>query len=162
MDAFSASCVLLRDVADDDLDDFFEHQIDPVANHMAAFTRKNPSDREAFNAHWAKIRGNPDIVIKTIMFGDCVAGHIAVYGPPQEKEVTYWIGKDFTGRGLATEALSRFLGEFKSRPLFAHAAKDNLASIRVLEKNGFVISGHDRFFANARGEEIDEVIMKLG
>jgi len=40
-------------------------------------------------------------------------------------------------------------------------AKDNIASVRVLEKCGFVISGYDQGFANARGEEIEEVIMIL-
>jgi RimJ/RimL family protein N-acetyltransferase len=43
----------------------------------------------------------------------------------------------------------------------AFTAKDNIVSIRVLEKCGFVVSGHDRGFANVRGEEIDELILKL-
>jgi RimJ/RimL family protein N-acetyltransferase len=48
-----------------------------------------------------------------------------------------------------------------SRPLVGRAAKDNVASIRVLQKCGFVLTGEDRGFANARGEEIDEVILTL-
>ncbi len=53
------------------------------------------------------------------------------------------------------------LAEVVERPLHARAAKDNLASIRVLEKCGFVISGYDHGFADARGEEIEEVVMIL-
>ena len=34
-------------------------------------------------------------------------------------------------------------------------------SIRVLEKCGFTICGHDRGIANARNEEIDEVVLVL-
>lgn len=49
----------------------------------------------------------------------------------------------------------------KGRPLYARAAKDNVASIRVLEKCGFRISGYERAFANARGEEIEEAILEL-
>jgi len=39
------------------------------------------------------------------------------------------------------------------------AAADNLASLRVLQKCGFTISAHSRFHANARGAEIDEVLL---
>jgi RimJ/RimL family protein N-acetyltransferase len=53
------------------------------------------------------------------------------------------------------------LNDFKQRPLYARAAQDNIASIRVLEKCGFIISDYDKGFANARGEEIEEVIMIL-
>ena len=62
---------------------------------------------------------------------------------------------------LATAALAALLREVSIRPLHGRAASDNLASIRVLEKCGFVIVGTDRGFANARGAEIDEVILRL-
>ena len=76
-------------------------------------------------------------------------------------EVTYWIGKTYWGKGVATKALSLFLAEQKTRPIFARAAHDNSGSIRVLEKCGFVIVGHDSAYANARGQDVDEVIMEL-
>jgi L-amino acid N-acyltransferase YncA len=41
------------------------------------------------------------------------------------------------------------------------AAKDNVASLRVLEKCGFTVVGYEKGFANARGEEIEEVILEL-
>jgi len=47
--------VLLRDVRDADLGVLFEHWTDPEANRMAAFTAKDPTDREAFDARWAKL-----------------------------------------------------------------------------------------------------------
>jgi RimJ/RimL family protein N-acetyltransferase len=48
-----------------------------------------------------------------------------------------------------------------TRPMHAHAAADNAGSIRVLEKCGFRITGHDRGFALARDAEIDEVALRL-
>jgi ribosomal-protein-alanine N-acetyltransferase len=39
--------------------------------------------------------------------------------------------------------------------------KDNVGSIRVLEKCGFVKVGEERGFANARGMEVEEVVMEL-
>jgi RimJ/RimL family protein N-acetyltransferase len=58
--------------------------------------------------------------------------------------------------------LRDLLAEEPERPLHARVAADNPASRRVLEKCGFVVSGHDRGFANARGEEIDELVLTLG
>jgi len=156
-----ARSVMLRDVIQDDLPTFFEQQLDPDANHMAAFTAKNPADREAFTAHWAKILGDDTITIKTILFEGHVAGHVLSHAWFGTLEVSYWIGKDFWGRGIATRALAEFLGDLKVRPLYARAAKDNVASIRVLKKCGFTISGVDKGLANARGKEVEEYILKL-
>jgi RimJ/RimL family protein N-acetyltransferase len=57
--------------------------------------------------------------------------------------------------------LRELLGVVPDRPLYARAAADNAGSVRVLEKCGFVLTGHERGFANARGEEIDEVVLTL-
>ncbi|HST03124.1 MAG TPA: GNAT family N-acetyltransferase [Chloroflexia bacterium] len=153
--------VILRDVVEDDLPVFFEYQQDPLANHMAAFTSKNPADREAFMAHWARILSDDTVTTKTILLADQVVGSVGSYVQSGETEVTYWIGREHWGKGIATDALSQLLEQVKVRPLHARAAKDNLSSIRVLEKCGFAITGYDRGFANARGEEIEEVIMEL-
>jgi RimJ/RimL family protein N-acetyltransferase len=48
-----------------------------------------------------------------------------------------------------------------TRPLYARAASDNAASIRVLTKCGFLIVGEGRGFAHGRGEETDEVVLRL-
>ncbi|MGW6302919.1 GNAT family N-acetyltransferase, partial [Streptomyces niveus] len=65
------------------------------------------------------------------------------------------------GRGTATAALAALIEIVGTRPLHAHAAADNAGSIRVLEKCGFVITGHGRGFAQARQGEIDEVLLTL-
>ncbi|NUT93866.1 MAG: GNAT family N-acetyltransferase, partial [Saccharothrix sp.] len=48
--------VALRSVEDADLDALFEQMRDPVAVRMAAFTAKDPDDRDAFDRHMAKVR----------------------------------------------------------------------------------------------------------
>jgi RimJ/RimL family protein N-acetyltransferase len=156
-----ASHVQLRDVIASDLPIFFKQQLDPTANYMAAFTAKDPTDREAFRAHWAKILADEGITMRTILFEGEVAGYVSTHGWFGEPEVTYWLGKAYWGRGLATQALATFLRVQEVRPLLARAAKDNLASIRVLQKCGFVLTGETTGFANARGEEIEEVILTL-
>jgi RimJ/RimL family protein N-acetyltransferase len=153
--------VTLREVKDEDLLIFFEQQRDPAANYMAAFTAKDPLDLNAFQRHWAKIRGDNGVAIRTILFQGRIAGHVAIFGPPSEREVTYWLGKEYWGKGIATRALSLFLRTLPTRPVYARAAKDNLPSLRVLEKCGFMVCGHSKFFANARGKEVEEVVLKL-
>ena len=157
------SNILLREVIEDDLVIFFEQQQDPASNWMAAFTAKDPTDWAAFAAKWAKIRAEATGIAKTIVHGGRVAGNVLCFVAPWsgQREVSYWIGRDHWGRGLATRALAAFVGGLAGRPLYARAAADNAASIRVLEKCGFVLIGRDRGFANARGAEIEEVVLEL-
>ncbi len=152
------SDVLLRDVTESDLPIFFEQQLDPDATQMAAFPAR---DRDAFTAHWTKILGDETVTIKTILLDGRVAGNIVSFEQFGKPQVGYWLGKNYWGKGVATKALSAFLGQVKVRPLYAHVAKHNIASIRVLEKCGFTICGEDKGFSNASGEEVEEFILKL-
>ena len=156
-----ADDIVLRNVTQQDLPIFFEQQLDPEANRMAAFTSKDPSDRDAFTAHWAKIMGDTAIVKQTIVFEGRVAGSVVSFQLFGKPSVAYWLGREFWGKGIATRALAQFLGVVATRPLYARAAKDNVASIRVLEKCGFTICGEEKGFSNARGEEIEELILEL-
>jgi RimJ/RimL family protein N-acetyltransferase len=128
---------------------------------MAAFTAEDPTDRDAFMARWERILGDDTMTAKTVVVGQQVVGHVASFERDGLPEVTYWIGEEHWGRGYATEALSRFLRELNRRPLYARVAKDNKASIRVLGKCGFEVTGREKGYANARGEEIEEFIMIL-
>ncbi|MFF5478558.1 GNAT family N-acetyltransferase [Streptomyces sp. NPDC012935] len=152
--------VELREVHDSDLPVFYRQLNDPEALRMAAFTPKDPEDRDAFDAHWRRIRSSDD-VLRTILADGDVVGSAAVYGEPGEREVTYWVDRAYWGRGVATAALRGLLAQVPERPLYARAAADNEGSLRVLHKCGFRVSAHARGFANARGEEIDEVVLHL-
>ena len=155
--------VTLRKVADGDLDAFFAHQQEWEAVHMAAFTAKDPLDRDAFDERWRRMRTSGDVTVRTVFVDGVVAGHVASWVDPElgAPEVTYWIGREYWGRGIATVALRAFLDVFAARPLLGRAAADNVASLRVLEKCGFVVVGESRGHANARGEEIAEVLLRL-
>ena len=153
--------VLLREITLSDLALFYEQQLDPEAIYMAAFTAKDPGNKAAFLAHWAKVLDDETIILRTIVIEDQVAGHIACHRWFGEPEISYWIGREFWGRGIATRALSAFLKEATARPLFARVAKDNQASIRVLEKCGFKQTGEDKGFSNARGYEVEEFVFSL-
>ena len=161
MTTYSGPGILLRAVEDSDLPIFFEHQKDRAAQQMAAFTVENPDDEEAFKAFWDKIRSDSAITIRTLEVEGVVAGHLASFKRFGNPEVSYWLGSEFWGREIGTRSLARFLQEVRTRPMYARAARDNIASIRVLEKNGFRISHYERAHAAARGEEIEEAVLRL-
>ena len=153
-------CVL-REVRDEDLAVLFEQWADPVAAHMAAFTVPDHMDRQAFERRWARLRADETLINRAIVVDGDVVGTIGSWGDPGEREVTYWIGRSYWGRGIATSALDAFLAVDPSRPLHGRLAADNVASRRVLENCGFRVIGTDRGFAQARSAEIEEIVLRL-
>ena len=151
----------LREVRDEDLAVLFEQWADPVAAQMAAFTVPDHMDRDAFECRWSRLRADETLINRAIVVDGEVAGTIGSWGDPREREVTYWIGRSYWGKGIATCALDAFLTVDLSRPLHARVASDNVASQRVLEKCGFRVIATERGFARARSREIAEVVLRL-
>ncbi len=146
---------------DEDLAVLFEQWADPVAEHMAAFTAPDHMDQDAFERRWSRLRADETVINRAIVVDGGVAGTIGSWGDADDRELTYWIGRAYWGRGIATCALAAFLTVDPSRPLHARVASDNVASQRVLEKCGFRVVGTDRGFAHARAAEIDELVLRL-
>jgi RimJ/RimL family protein N-acetyltransferase len=151
--------VELRDVSESDLPVFFEQQLDPEAAQMADFPSRT---REAFMAHWTRIMADDSVLLKAILFNGEIAGNVVSFVQLGEREVGYWLGKDYWGKGIATRALEEFLRLIQTRPIYAHVAKHNIASKRVLEKCGFNVVAEDRFFSEVFGRNIEEYILILG
>jgi RimJ/RimL family protein N-acetyltransferase len=153
--------VSLRPIEDADLDAIFAQTTDPEAIRMAAFTSADGTDRGAFLERMARLRSDPILTNRVIEVDGAVAGTIACFPLDGRLEVTYWLDRAHWGRGIATAALRLLLAEVAERPVYARAASDNVASLRVLEKVGFRRVGVDRGFAAGRGEEIEETILRL-
>jgi len=155
-----ASDTHLRDVTEGDLLAFFEHQLDPEANRMANFPAR---DRDAFMAHWTtKVLGDEAVIVKTVVVDERVAGNVVSWSEQDGRRVVgYWIGREYWGKGIATKALAEFLGHERTRPLYAHVAKHNIASIRVLEKCGFTTSSEDERPSDAPDDDVEELLLEL-
>ena len=122
---------------------FFEHQLDAEATRMAAFPSR---DRDAFMAHWARIMSketNETGILNTILADGTVAGNVVYWEAAGEPNIAYWLGKTHWGKGIASAALAQFLTKIEARPVYAHVAKHNFASIRVLQKCGFQLARED-------------------
>lgn len=126
--------VRLRPFADEDLPALFAHQLDPEATAMAGFPAR---DEDAFRAHWARLAADPTVVTAVVEVDGRVAGNLGSWVEDDRRYVGYWFGREFWGRGIATEALRAFVEDVPDRPMYAHVVPHNAGSIRVLERCGF-------------------------
>ena len=80
-------------------------------------------------------------------------------GLSHKAEIGYWLAKPFWGQGVMTETVRAFvdyaLTELELLRLTAHVFEGNVASARVLEKNGFKLEGKLRKHFIKDGEFID-------
>jgi RimJ/RimL family protein N-acetyltransferase len=118
---------------------------------MAVFPSR---DRAALIEHWQRNLAREDNVSRTVLVNGSVAGHVVSWESDGRRWVGYWIGREFWGQGVATSALSQFCDLVPARPLYAHVAASNVASARVLEKNGFVRSTEPPHTADDGVEEL--------
>ena len=153
--------VTLRMFTDSDLDALFAWESDPRAVRMAAFTRADPSDRRAFDAHYERVRSDPSNTLLAIDDDGEFAGTVGSYTMEGKREVTYWIAPARWGLGLASQALRAFLSIESTRPLYGRVAGHNAGSAKVLARAGFVEIGSEPAFASGLGREIVERIYRL-
>jgi RimJ/RimL family protein N-acetyltransferase len=150
--------VRLRRVEDGDIEVFFDHQADPKAVEMAAFPARG---KDQFTAHWAKLRADDTLVVRTIVADGMVAGNIGSWQDDGQQLLGYWVGREWWGRGVATQALALLVDEVSIRPLYAHVAAHNVGSIRVLDKCGFRRDRAQEAQAAASDDGIEELIFAL-
>jgi RimJ/RimL family protein N-acetyltransferase len=153
--------VVLRTLEDADLDQLFEWERDPRAVAMAAFTRADPSDRAAFDAHYQRVRNDPGVTMRAIDDEGGLARMIASFTIGGDREVTYWIDPSRWGRGLAAAALGMFVQVEVTRPLFARVAEHNLGSAKVLTRAGFVQVDSETSYADGVRRNVVEHIYRL-
>jgi RimJ/RimL family protein N-acetyltransferase len=153
--------ITLRALNDDDLNDLFRWESDRVAASMAAFTRPDPTDRPAFEAHYQRVRSDPENTTRAIDEDGALVGMIASFTLEGDRELTYLVDPSRWGRGIASGAVRLFVPDEPQRPLYARAAEHNVGSHRVLERNGFVKIGEETSWADGAGKDVVEHIYRL-
>ena len=103
---------------------------------MAGIPRR---DRETFLAHRAADTGVMRRVIE--LDGELAGEALSFMIGDGRRVVGYGVRRRFWGQGIASRALCLFLDEVAERPLYATVLPANARSRRVLEKNGFVLTG---------------------
>jgi RimJ/RimL family protein N-acetyltransferase len=150
--------VRLRPAEPSDLHRMYDLQLDPDSNRMAVTI---PRTREAFDSHWAKSLGDPANIVRAILFDDSMVGYVCCFPMDGQDHVGYWIDRTFWGMGIASRALQLLLREVAKRPLVATAATNNGASLRVLQKCGFVVEQVRRDPATDRYPECEVAVCVL-
>ncbi|MEO1528850.1 MAG: GNAT family N-acetyltransferase [Planctomycetota bacterium] len=150
--------VSVRPVTAEDLPTLFAFESEERANEMALAV---PRTAEEFDAHWKKILGQPSVLVLAVESDDELAGSVVCFEMQGHYYAGYWIGEAYWGRGVATRALRLLLQRVAFRPLFARVSTSNHASIRVLQKCGFLESHRELGRGNARFLESEIVVMKL-
>ncbi|MFN0134162.1 MAG: GNAT family N-acetyltransferase [Phycisphaerales bacterium] len=163
--------ILLRPTLAADLPVLFQHQLDPESNRMAVTNPRGPEAfAESMTKALADPRVVARVIVAQSVHAiegehDVVAGRdarsVAPFPDPRLSAIPpgtilgsincfqmdgldavgYWIAREHWGLGIASRALALFFAEVTRRPLHARAALTNAASIRVLRKGGFRITG---------------------
>ena len=103
-----------------------------------------------------------------ILDGRRIAGTVALSnitgGPFQSANLGYWVTRDANNRGLATTAVAEVIelafGDLGLHRLEAGTQVDNIASRRVLEKNGFELIGLAPRYLLIAGEWRDHLLFQ--
>ena len=150
--------VCLRNVQRADLPRIYEFQLDPESNRLAVTI---PRSADSFSAHWENALTDPGVTAKAILIGDDLVGCISCFRMAGLDSVGYWLDRAFWGRGIASEALNLLLTEVSVRPLYARVATSNAASLRVLQKCGFLVERVQMAPADDRYPECEEALLIL-
>jgi RimJ/RimL family protein N-acetyltransferase len=121
----------------------------------------NPRSADAFDAHWANALCDPSVIAKAIMVDEILAGCVSCFKSEGLDLVGYWIGREFWGQGITTQALQLFLVQVPIRPLHTRVPVTNSASLRVLQKCGFTVTGKRQSPADNRYHECEEAVLEL-
>jgi len=154
----TSGLVRLRSVERDDLPRMYQMQLDPESNRLAVTI---PRSAEAFDAHWDDALRDPSVTAKAILLGDAMVGYVACFGRDGRANVGYWVSRGHWGKGIASQALELLLLEVPARPLCAHVATSNGASLRVLQNCGFVVERVQVSPASDRYPECEEAVLVL-
>ncbi len=153
---------MLRRTAFADVAAMFEMQLDEEVNRLSGTI---PRGRDAFEAVWKKILETGEaggVTPRAIEVDGRLVGMINAF--PQEGKacIGYLIAREHWGRGIASEAVRLLLGEVTVRPLFARVPVHNVASQRVLQKNGFEIVERGRSEGTERYVASEVFLLRLG
>lgn len=137
---------------------YFQQQ-EPEANLMAAFPAR---DYFSFMQHWNQnILSKANCNAYSIYYQDKLAGNILSWSQEEKTYVGYWIGKEYWGKGIASQALTKLLEIITNRPLYAYVVEHNKGSIRVLEKLNFKYYSIEKLNSSTHSEPIYELLYRL-
>jgi len=96
---------------------------------------------------------NPTVLLKTALFDGHAAGYVVSWDQSGEREIGYWVGKEYWGKGVATQALTLFLRE-PGAPLDNNLCERALKKAILHRKNAL-------FYKTQNGARVGDLFMSL-
>ena len=107
---------------------------------------------------WLKIVDNEEFNLNIFLNDDLIGGIGLTPAEDDFYELGYWLGIEYWGQGYATESVMELLNYAKSNTscekFKANVFKENVASAKVLEKNGFKRVEDREVFSISRQENV--------
>ena len=107
---------------------------------------------------WLKIVDNEEFNLNIFLNDDLIGGIGLTPAEEDFYELGYWLGVEYWGQGYATESVMELLNYAKSNTpcekFKANVFKENVASAKVLEKNGFKRVEDREVFSISRQENV--------
>lgn len=162
----STLTVELRDFTPGDAESLAENADNP---NVARYLREIfPSPYSLESAKWWVSEGWKQGESRNVAIdigGRCIGGAGLQFQQNEHRyscELGYWIGENYWGQGIATSVVAKLkeiaFAEYEIKRLYGPVAGGNDASMRVLEKNGFVLEGILKNHLYLRGRFYDEYI----
>jgi uncharacterized protein (TIGR00369 family) len=148
----------LRPVHEADLAVLHAQQADAEAQRVAGLAGR---ERDAYFVHMGQVLADPANVLRVVEVDGAVAGLVLAFPREGLHELGYWLGRAYWGRGILTRALAEFVPTVGCRPLHAHTAQHNAASLRALQRLGFEQVATRDDFGGDRGPGVPGVVMRL-
>ncbi len=102
---------------------------------------------------WLKIVDNEEFNLNIFLNDGLIGGVGLTLAEDDFYELGYWLGVEYWGQGYATESVRGFK---------ANVYKENVASAKVLEKNGFKRGEDIEVFSMSRQENVPSVNYEYG
>ena len=94
---------------------------------------------DLFYRHYCAIVVQKKLNIFAIRVDGKYAGSVEVADKIDHYIVGYWLGSDYRGQGVATEAVRSVIKQFKDKPILADTLTTNPKSAKVLERLNFLL-----------------------
>ena len=115
---------------------------------------------------WLKIVDNEEFNLNIFLNDGLIGGVGLTLAEDDFYELGYWLGVEYWGQGYATESVMELLNYAKSNTpcekFKANVFKENVASAKVLEKNGFKRVEDREVFSMSRQENVPSVNYEYG
>lgn len=106
-------------------------------NHLEELGWILQSSWDRFYQHYRSIIDKKKLSIFAIRVDGNFAGAVEIADQKDHYAIGYWIGINYRGQGIATEAIKSVLNQFNDKPVFADTLLTNPKSSNILERLGF-------------------------